>query len=442
MTAITAFPDRDFSFGARQLPGRRLVVNAVTMAALAVGVCAAGGLAALSTLHLAGGIAVGLVAPDAASPRIDMTSALLPRLPQAKSDRLWQPETLAKGDSLAPVNRFAQVRPLQPGDVRADGLTASAILASRDKATTVALARSLSATLSEARIAGLLAVNALSRDDQWLGEGRTAAALAYAGLMSPRPDDVTKPDLPTSVALAETVPALPEAAPEAAPLPPDRPIPLARSAPPAPAQTPAQQLALAPPAKTVAEPQPQSRPAAPPVVTAPPPVVAAVPAPKKPQGGGFFASLFGRGTDSARPVTPSTRGGVAVYDISAGVVYMPGGARLEAHSGMGPMRDNPDYVHVKMRGATPPATYKLTMREALFHGVEAIRMTPVDGVAPKGRVGLLAHTYMLRNPGDSNGCLVFRDYRRFLEAFKRGEVRTLVVVPRVTAQTRTQIAGL
>jgi hypothetical protein len=35
---------------------------------------------------------------------------------------------------------------------------------------------------------------------------------------------------------------------------------------------------------------------------------------------------------------------------------------------------------------------------------------------------------MLRQPGASNGCVSFRDYNRFLQAFLRGEVRRLVVV--------------
>ena len=128
------------------------------------------------------------------------------------------------------------------------------------------------------------------------------------------------------------------------------------------------------------------------------------------------------------PALPRAGSRVAVYDLSAGVVYLPSGERLEAHSGIGHMRDNPKYVHVKMRGATPPSTYHLTMREALFHGVEALRLTPVNGIAPRGRDGLLAHTYMLRTPGDSNGCVVFKDYRRFLKAFKRGEITQMVVV--------------
>ncbi|PYE44958.1 uncharacterized protein DUF2778 [Rhizobium sp. PP-F2F-G20b] len=122
------------------------------------------------------------------------------------------------------------------------------------------------------------------------------------------------------------------------------------------------------------------------------------------------------------------RKGVAYYDISAGVVHMPNGERLEAHSGIGKLRDNPDAVHIPMKGPTPPGTYKVTMREALFHGVEAVRLTPIDGVAPHGRVGLLAHSYLLRNRGDSHGCVAFADYPRFLKAFKRGEVTQMVIV--------------
>ena len=132
---------------------------------------------------------------------------------------------------------------------------------------------------------------------------------------------------------------------------------------------------------------------------------------------------------------PGTSKKVAVYDISAGRVYMPNGDVLEAHSGIGKMRDNPKYAHVTMRGPTPPSTYKLTMREALFHGVEAIRMTPVDGVAPLGRVGILAHSYLLRVPGDSHGCVAFKDYKRFLTAFKRGEITQMIVVSSAGAAT-------
>lgn len=138
---------------------------------------------------------------------------------------------------------------------------------------------------------------------------------------------------------------------------------------------------------------------------------------------------------------PDRGNGTAIYDISAGVVHMPGGEKLEAHSGIGKMRDNPDFVHVKMRGATPPSSYKLTMRESLFHGIEAIRLTPESGIKPHGRDGLLAHTYMLARRGESNGCVVFKDYSRFLAAFKRGEVKRIVVVPKLSGRPAMTASG-
>jgi hypothetical protein len=130
---------------------------------------------------------------------------------------------------------------------------------------------------------------------------------------------------------------------------------------------------------------------------------------------------------------PNARTRVAIYDISAARVYLPNGEQLEAHSGMGAMIDNPRYVNQKNRGPTPPHTYDLTLRESLFHGVQALRLNPVDPSALYGRDGLLAHTYMLGRRGDSNGCVVFKDYARFLSAYRRGEVNRLLVVPHLSA---------
>jgi hypothetical protein len=121
----------------------------------------------------------------------------------------------------------------------------------------------------------------------------------------------------------------------------------------------------------------------------------------------------------------------AVYDIAAHTVYLPNGERLEAHSGLGDKLDDPRYVRVKNRGPTPPNVYALALREQLFHGVEAIRLKPVDDGKMFGRDGMLAHTYMLGPNGQSNGCVSFRNYSRFLHAFKRGEVDRLVVVARL-----------
>jgi hypothetical protein len=117
----------------------------------------------------------------------------------------------------------------------------------------------------------------------------------------------------------------------------------------------------------------------------------------------------------------------AVYDISAHTVYLPNGQRLEAHSGLGSMLDDPRSVTQKMRGATPPTVYALTPREQLFHGVQALRLTPLGGNV-YGRAGLLAHTFMLGPNGDSNGCVSFRNYQAFLQAYQSGVIRRLAVV--------------
>jgi hypothetical protein len=119
----------------------------------------------------------------------------------------------------------------------------------------------------------------------------------------------------------------------------------------------------------------------------------------------------------------------AVYDISARAVYMPDGSKFEAHSGFGHLMDDPRHVSKRNVGATPPAVYNLRPRERLFHGLEAIRMIPVDSRATLGRSGLLAHSYMLGPNGDSNGCVSIKDYEKFLRAFKNGEIKRLVVVP-------------
>jgi hypothetical protein len=124
----------------------------------------------------------------------------------------------------------------------------------------------------------------------------------------------------------------------------------------------------------------------------------------------------------------------AIYDISAHTVYLPNGLKLEAHSGLGPRLDDPRYVHERMRGATPPNVYELTLREKPFHGVRALRLAPVERDKVFGRTGLLAHTYMLGPRGDSNGCVVFKNYGAFLQAFESGELKRLAVVARLGAE--------
>ncbi len=152
-----------------------------------------------------------------------------------------------------------------------------------------------------------------------------------------------------------------------------------------------------------------------------------------------------RPSEFANPMTPglrrpSTMGSLlasgydkwtAVYDITGRSVYLPDGTRLEAHSGLGDSLDDPRYVNVRDRGATPPHLYELELREGLFHGVQALRLTPIGEGDLFGRVGLLAHPYMLGPRGDSNGCVSFREYDIFLRAYQAGQVKRLAVVARL-----------
>ncbi|WP_442754801.1 DUF2778 domain-containing protein [Methylocystis sp. JAN1] len=279
-------------------------------------------------------------------------------------------------------------------------------------------------------------------------------------------------DKPEAAPLPPTRPvelraALPEPAAEApvfadVPTPPHRPAELTIALKPEPPQEQRREAAAATPVP--AEPVPAAPAPAPRQVarqeaqTARTTVVPSAPADNR----GFFERLFGGAPQAAAPQTVNRReamayasandagglfGGLrsavapanpaarfdrytAVYDISARTVYLPNGARLEAHSGLREHLDDPRYVHLRMRGPTPPHVYELAPREALFHGVEALRLNPVGGGGAKiyHRAGLLAHTYMLGPNGDSNGCVSFRDYQAFLNAYKRGEIRRLAVV--------------
>jgi hypothetical protein len=133
---------------------------------------------------------------------------------------------------------------------------------------------------------------------------------------------------------------------------------------------------------------------------------------------------------------PLTDGGIrnartAIYDISARAVYMPNGEKLEAHSGLGEHMDDLRTFRIKNKGVTPPNVYKLTLREKLFHGVRAVRMTPVDPTKMHGRDGFLVHSYLLGPNGESNGCVSVASYDKFIKAFDDGEVDRLIVVERL-----------
>ena len=152
------------------------------------------------------------------------------------------------------------------------------------------------------------------------------------------------------------------------------------------------------------------------------------------------ASGFGRGPLFSFPSpfgssAPSPVSGydhyTAVYDISARVVYLPDGTKLEAHSGLGQALDNPRFVAERAVGPTPPHLYQLTLREALFHGVQALRLNPIGDGSVYGRDGFLAHPFMLGPNGDSNGCVSVKGYEAFLRAYQNGQINKLAVVAKL-----------
>jgi hypothetical protein len=264
-----------------------------------------------------------------------------------------------------------------------------------------------------------------------------ALILAYASL--PAPEEI----LASAELETGSIPPEPEEVSPLVPLPPERETAEPAENVPVPMPRPAD-------ARDVAKPDPAA-----PARSERPTATASLPAPEPAPSSdnrGFFQKFlgYGRTDDATKPEAPTTSSdkasgrsllsalfgpstsagpGTAVYNISTKTLTLPNGERLEAHSGLGDKRDNPLHVNVSMRGATPPHTYDITEREALFHGVQALRLTPVGGAgAIYGRVGLLAHPYMLGPRGDSNGCVSVKGYERLLQAYRRGEVRRLVVV--------------
>ncbi len=172
-----------------------------------------------------------------------------------------------------------------------------------------------------------------------------------------------------------------------------------------------------------------------------PQVAALPPQPQsKPGELGIFDKLFGDPDRAAKAVlvaNPNT----ALYDITKRVVYLPDGEKLEAHSGYGPSMDDPESVHRKDVGVTPPNVYAVSFREKPFHGVRALRMKPVGGGNMYGRDGILAHSYLLGDAGASNGCISVRDYDKFVQAFEDGKFSQIIVLRSADEPVPSQVAS-
>ena len=256
---------------------------------------------------------------------------------------------------------------------------------------------------------------------------------AYGWLVASFPDSPPAASAAQSpvVAMLEAPPpaaaAAPAPAPLAAPLPPKREVASVDDWAPLP---PARPIEFAAPDSSAPDTSEgalgPSRSLGPTLAYAAPDATAAV-TPAAPAKTSIF-SIF-----NPQPTRPAGYDDhTAVYDISARVLYLPDGTKIEAHSGLGPYMDDPNHVDEHAKGATPPDLYDLQPREALFHGVAAIRLIPVGGdAAVYGREGLLAHPFMMGDNGDSNGCVSIKDYDAFLKAFQDGKITRLAVVAKL-----------
>lgn len=180
----------------------------------------------------------------------------------------------------------------------------------------------------------------------------------------------------------------------------------------------------------------------PPVVIEPQ-VAALPPQPQsQPKSGefGILDKLFADPDRAAKAVlaaNPNT----ALYDIAKRVVYLPDGHKLEAHSGYGQWIDDPESVHRKDVGVTPPNVYAVSFREKPFYGVRALRMKPVGSGNMYGRDGILAHSYLLGDGGASNGCISVRNYDRFLKAYEDGKFNQIIVLRSADEPVPSQVAS-
>lgn len=163
---------------------------------------------------------------------------------------------------------------------------------------------------------------------------------------------------------------------------------------------------------------------------------------QQPSEPGILDKLFGDPERAAKAVL-AAHPNTVLYDITKRAVYMPDGTKLEAHSGFGEWMDDPESVHRKNVGVTPPNVYAVSFREKPFHGVRALRMKPVGDGKMYGRDGILAHSFLLGEAGASNGCISIREYDTFLKAFEDGQFNRIIVVrsidepmPRLLASAR------
>lgn len=356
---------------------------------------------------------------DTAAVNLDIGSApaavaLLPDLAQEPADIEAPIEAVTAGPADAPTSAQLETAKSVLAARLAKLNLASTLLAARNapKADASVTTAPESSVIARATLNPHPPVSAMSQ----------AAPMTLASLQVPA--DLPGPATPA----APVAPRLPDlqvgmSAPSlGTPVPDFRPKPLVHSKPGA-ISRPTVTASRTPPAA-----QPPAADPAKPATPKPAPVLAYA-APQLPEDETSPLSGLSKLFSGGKNGLPGPASKIAVYDISNSTVHMPDGSKLVAHSGIGHRMDNPKYAYVKNLGPTPPNVYKLRMRERRFHGVEAIRMLPYDVPAMRGRDGMLTHSRLLRNSIGSHGCVAFKHYGKFLSAFKKGKVKTMIVVP-------------
>ncbi len=391
-----------------------------------------GGVARVVILGALMGAAVGSVIAYALHPRPEPAPAIVRAAPQPAPAIVEDPAKLFGAVIVEPEWREALVRGAEPPIAlpTLDPVSTAAATPAAPAETVASLPPSPEAAPPEAAAATpaspTIATPPALADVIPLPPVRDVPEVADDFPLPPmRPPELAA--LPPTPAEPERRIAPPEGAPPLAPVPSadnrsalQKLFGLGPSGGPTVASRPAVEPAQ--PARPAVAPAPQ-----PPAPAAATTVAARAPAPNEGRGG-LFGFLFGHSSSDAGLERFGYDRQTAIYVISRRTVYMPDGSRLEAHSGLGGMLDDVRYIGERARGPTPPHLYDLSLRESLFHGVQALRLNPVGDGSVYGRDGLLAHSFMLGPNGDSNGCVSFRNYEAFLRAYQNGQVRRLAVV--------------
>ena len=121
----------------------------------------------------------------------------------------------------------------------------------------------------------------------------------------------------------------------------------------------------------------------------------------------------------------------AVYDISARVVYLPDGTRLEAHSGLGAGARQSALRGRARSGPDAAACLRADAAGRLLPrrpGDTAQSGRRRRNLWPRRIAGPPVHA---RPNGNSNGCVSFKDYKAFLRAYENGQIKKLAVVAKL-----------